>query len=323
MNKIFLFLSFLLLQFPAFANSSTITYTPYVDTTLNVHWDPQYQDLEPADLLLISEASGVTNFSLAFITDAGSCSPAWGGQSGYSVSNSWAAHLTDKLRANHINYKISFGGAAGNDISQACSDSQLVTAYEQVIKTYQPYGLDFDIENGSANVPRLMQAIHQIQLAHPDLQISFTLPVMPEGLTGAGQEVVKQAKAALVTSFQVNIMAMDYGPAYINDMGQYAIDAATSLFNFLKTVYPELADAVIWQRIEVTPMIGVNDVNVEQFSLADADLLRNFAIKNKLWGLAIWSANRDYPCADKSASNTCSGNNLQSVPYEFARHFLQ
>jgi chitinase len=59
-------------------------------------------------------------------------------------------------------------------------------------------------------------------------------------------------------------------------------------------------------------MIGVNDVNVEQFTLADADLLRNFARENNLWGLSMWSANRDYPCADKSPSITCSGNNLQS-----------
>jgi chitinase len=306
----------------AYSAASTVTYSPYVDTTLNVHWDPQYQDLEPADLLPISESSGVKNFHLAFITDAGNCSPAWGAQSTYSTSTGWGSHLTDKLRENHIRYIVSFGGATGNDLSNACSEEQLAAAYEQVIKTYQPDGLDFDIENGTANVSKIMQALQQVQSAHANLKISFTLPVLPEGLVSAGQNVVKQAQASKLV-YSVNIMAMDYGPSYVNDMGEYAIQAATNLFTFLKSLYPDLEDSAVWNMIEVTPMIGVNDVSVEQFTLADADAVRDFANQNNLKSLSIWSANRDYPCADKWARLNCSGNNLQSVPYEFAKHFLQ
>jgi len=303
------------------SNADNITrFSPYADMTINAHWDPEYQDMEPMDFAGISQQSGVNSYHLAFITDAGSCAPAWGGQSGYSVATAWGIHAMDKLRANNVNYIISLGGASGNDLSSACSNTQLTDAYEQIIKTYQPQGLDFDIENGTANVGKVMQSLQQIQIAHPDLKLSFTLPTLPEGLTASGQDIVRQAQTAGL-NFTVNIMAMDYGPAYPNDMGQYAIQAATNLFTFLKNLYPQKADNDIWSMIEITPMIGVNDVSVEQFTLSNVDTLRNFANQNKIGGLAMWSVARDNPCADKWASPTCSGNNLQSQPYDFMKRF--
>lgn len=306
------------LSVPAFA----VPFSPYDDLTLTVHWDNQYQDLEPEDLVQLSQTSGVKNFRLAFITDSGSCQPAWGGQSAYATSANWGAHLTDQLRAKKIDYTISFGGASGNDLSLACSKSQLVSAYENIIKTYQPQGLDFDIENGTANVKTIMQALQTIQTNHPKLALSFTLPVMPDGLTNTGEDIVKQAQSANL-NFAVNIMAMDYGSSFTNDMGDYAVQAATSLQTFLKSIYPNQSDAAIWNRIEVTPMIGVNDVSVEQFTLQDADTLRNFANQNHLHGLAMWAMNRDLPCANSTTSPICSGGNLQTKPYEYAAHFMK
>lgn len=300
----------------------TIPFSPYADLTINVRWDSQYQDLAPMDLVAISQSSGIKNYHLAFITDAGSCTPAWGGQSSYSVNEGWGSHLTDNMRAHAIDYTVSFGGASGNDISMACSESELVTTFEQVLKTYQPQGLDFDIENGSANVMKLMHALKQLQQTHPDLKISFTLPVLPEGLTASGQDIVRQAKANEINCL-INIMAMDYGPAYAGDMGQYTIQAATSLFNFLKELYPTKSDSALWQMVGVTPMIGVNDVSTEQFTLAHVDALRNFAKQNNVGLLSMWSIARDNPCSDKWASPVCSGNNLQSQPYEFSQRFLR
>ena len=305
---------------PAYAETPA-SFSPYVDLTLNVHWDSRYQDLEPADLSLVSQKSGIQHYHLAFITDAGNCTPAWGGQSSYPATG-WGSHLTDKLHADHINFIVSLGGAGGNDLSMACSQSQLVNAYEQIIKTYQPEGLDFDIENGTANVASVMQALQQIQQTHPELKLSFTLPVLPEGLTAEGQALVKAATAAHL-NFAVNIMAMDYGPAYSNDMGQYAIQAATNLFTFLKTLYPQQTDAALWQRVQVTPMIGVNDVNTEKFTLRDADTLRQFAAQQQLGNLSMWSITRDTPCPDQQASATCSGDNLQTAPFEFSARFMQ
>lgn len=308
------------------ASNVKMTYSdnfmPYADITMNTYWDPQYNESSPADLVKVSQESGVKSFHLAFITDAGSCLPAWGAQGDYSVAKQWAARLTDQLRANHISYAVSLGGASGNDLSMACSETQLIAAYENIINVYQPNGLDFDIENGSANVARMMSALKQVQLVHPELKISFTLPVLPTGLAPEGENVVRQAATASLV-FNVNIMAMDYGPSFTNDMGQYAKQAATNLFNFLKSVYPTLSDAQLWNKVEVTPMIGVNDQANEHFTLANVDDLRNFARQNNIGALSMWSVARDNPCADVWASAICSGSNLQSKQYEFSQRFLQ
>lgn len=304
-----------------FASQSAPVFSPYADVTINTVWDPQYQDMEPMDLAIASQSSSVKSYHLAFITDAGACQPAWGGQAAYTVSTGWAKHLTDRLRDHAIDYVIAFGGASGADISSACSETQLLDAFNQVIGTYQPKGLDFDIENGSANVGKLINVLAQLQKQRPDMKISFTLPVMPEGLTGSGQDIIRQAQKKAL-DYSVNIMAMDYGPAYPNDMGQYAVQAAQSVFAFLRQIYPEKSDADLWRMVEVTPMIGVNDVNVEQFTLENVDTLRNFARQNSLGGLSIWSVARDNPCPDKWASPVCSGNNLQRRPYEFSQRFM-
>jgi len=296
-------------------------FSPYQDVTINAHWDSKTNSMQPMSLLPVSEAGHINSYHLAFITDAGSCQPAWGAQSSYAVSAKWGTQLTDSLRANEIAYIVSFGGASGDDISKACSEAQLIAALDQVMQTYQPQGLDFDIENGSTNVPKLMQALSQFQNHYPTTSLSFTLPVLPEGLTGEGKSVVLKAKESGL-NFHVNIMAMDFGPAYTNDMGEYAIQAATALNQFLTSLYPEKSPEAIWGMIEVTPMIGVNDVNVEQFTLTNADTLRRFASKNALGGLSMWSVMRDHPCADHWASPICSGNDLQKTPYEFARMFV-
>jgi chitinase len=301
---------------------SANNFSPFVDLTINMHWDSQYQDMEPMDLYAISKTSGVKNYTLAFITDAGSCNPAWGGQATLPTQSGWGLHLLDKLKANQINYTLSLGGQTGKDLSEDCSSTQLTAAYEAMIKTYQPEGIDFDIENTSVNIAKVIHSATEIQHAHPELKIIFTLPTLPEGLVADGQSVVKQAKAANL-NYIVNIMAMDYGPAYTNDMGEYAVQAATNVFLFLQTLYPEKSATELWQMIKVTPMIGVNDTNVEKFTLKNVDTLVNFSKQNHLAGIAMWSIARDMPCPDQWASPSCSGDNLQSKPYEFSERFLQ
>jgi chitinase len=312
-----------LLVSPVYAATIAATpFSPYADMTINTHWDSKYQDLEPMDLVKAASSSGTKSFHLAFITDAGNCTPAWGSQASYAINQHWGSHLTDALRKNKINYIISFGGATGDDLSKACSQDQLAAVFENVIKVYQPQGLDFDIEDGTVNLTTLMNAIVQTQNKHANLKISFTLPTLPEGITDPGKQVLKEATKNHI-QYNVNIMAMDYDPTYVNDMGEYAIQAATNLFNFLRFLYPDDADAVLWNKVEVTPMIGVNDVSVEEFTLKNVVTLKTFANQNQLGGLAFWSVARDNPCKDKSASATCSGDNLQTKPYEFSKEFLK
>jgi chitinase len=295
-------------------------FSPYVDFTLNTHWDPQTQEVQPMDLATPAQTHGIKGYHLAFITDSGNCQPAWGGQQDYSIDKKWGTQQTDLLAKNDVQLTVSFGGAANNDISHNCDVNQLVNAYSKVVTTYHATSLDFDIENGTANVPKLLQALKVVQKAHDKVKLSFTLPVMPEGLTAEGKAILSAANDAGL-KFNVNIMAMDYGPGYTGDMGAYAIEAIINLHQFLQEMYPEKIPQVLWQFIEVTPMIGVNDVNTEQFTLNNADKLKQFAQNKQLGGLSMWSLNRDKPCADKWTNTNCSGNNLQTQDYEFVKHF--
>lgn len=314
-----LFNGLLLSSNVAAATIPTTTFSPYVDLTLNTHWEPKTQDMEPMDLVMPAQTQEIKSYHLAFITDSGNCQPAWGGQENYSVSRQWGKQQTDLLAMNGVQLTVSFGGASNNDISHSCEVNQLVETFKKVVTIYHVDTLDFDIENGTANVPKLMQALQTIQQENPKIKLSFTLPVMPEGLTWDGKDVITAANKAGL-KFNVNIMAMDYGPAYSGDMGEYAIQAATNVHQFLQEIYPEKAPRELWKLVEVTPMIGVNDVNIEQFTLQNADQLKEFAEKTHLGGLSMWSLTRDKPCADKWASPTCSGNNLQTKEYEFVAH---
>ena len=61
------------------------------------------------------------------------------------------------------------------------------------------------------SVARRNQALAQLKAANPGLTISYTLPVLPTGLTADGINVLKSAKANSFYPDVINIMTMDYG----------------------------------------------------------------------------------------------------------------
>ncbi len=95
-----------------------------------------------------------------------------------------------------------------------------------------------------------------------------------------------------------------------------------NLFLFLKTQYPLKSENDLWSIIEVTPMIGLNDVSTEFFSLDDADKINKFSKEKGMGGLHMWSVSRDNPCLNQWANPTCSGNNNQTI-YEYMKRFAK
>ncbi|MEU2337601.1 cellulose binding domain-containing protein [Streptomyces sp. NPDC013172] len=289
-------------------------FAPYVDTSLY----PAF------DLLAAVDATGVKNYNLAFITDGGGCTPKWGGVS--DLSSDGVAAQIGALRAKGGDVRVSFGGASGSELATTCSSADaLATAYGKVVDAYKLTKVDFDVEggalpNGTANTNRA-KAIARLQASHPDLNVSFTLPVMPEGLTQDGVNLLADAKANGVKISTVNIMAMDYGASYNGDMGTYATQAATATQAQIKSVLG-LSDAAAWKSVAVTPMIGVNDVSSEVFKVDDATQLADFARSKGLGGLSMWSATRDKQCAGgakPTADATCSS--VVQNPFAFSNAF--
>ncbi|WP_405768609.1 cellulose binding domain-containing protein [Streptomyces sp. NBC_00080] len=276
-------------------------FAPYVDTSLY----PAF------DLLASVSATGVKDYNLAFVTDGGGCTPKWGGVT--DLASDGVAAQIGALRAKGGDVRVSFGGASGSELATTCSSADaLAAAYGKAVDAYQLTKVDFDIEGGAlpdtAANTRRAQAIAKLQQQHPDLNVSFTLPVMPEGLTQDGVNLLAGAKSAGVGIDTVNIMAMDYGPAYSGDMGTYAEQAATATQAQVKSVLG-LSDGAAWKTVGVTPMIGVNDVTSEIFKVDDATQLVAFAKAKGLGPLSMWSATRDKQCAGGAknyADATCS-----------------
>ncbi|GHB51823.1 sugar hydrolase [Streptomyces cirratus] len=289
-------------------------FAPYVDTSLY-----------PAhDLLDTAAKTGVKEFNLAFVTSGGGCTPLWGGTTALDADR--VASQIPALRAKGGDVRVSFGGAAGSELALKCdSATALAAAYGKVVDAYALTKVDFDIEGGAlpdtAANTRRAQAIAQLQKSHPGLDVSFTLPVMPEGLTQAGLDLLSDARRNAVAITAVNIMAMDYGPAYAADMGGYAIQAATATQAQIKQVLG-LSDAAAWKAVAVTPMIGVNDVATEVFTVEDATQLAAFARSKGIGRLAMWSGARDQQCAGGAknyADPTCSS--VVQAPLAFTKAF--
>ncbi|POX38364.1 chitinase [Streptomyces sp. Ru73] len=287
-------------------------FAPYVDTSLS----PAY------DIVGTAEKTGVQTYNLAFITSGGGCDPKWGGSG--ALDGDPVAQQIPKLRAQGGDVRVSFGGAAGSELGLACKTAdELAAAYGKVIDAFDLKKADFDIEGGAlpdtAANTRRAQAIAKLQKDHPDLDVSFTLPVMPEGLTQDGVNLLADAEKNGVEVSAVNIMAMDYGASYGGDMGEYAIQAATATQKQVKDALG-LDDTDAWKTVAVTPMIGVNDVATETFTRDDAKELADFAATKHLAWLSMWSATRDKPCdggSSGTAQPTCSS--IDQQPLDFTK----
>ena len=303
-------------------------FAPYVDFTA---WPPY-------DIVGAATNTGLRHITLAFIvadpsqngaTAPATNIPAWGGYTAYSAASAYRLSDINSFRALGGDMIISFGGASGTELAAYIADTnRLKTAYQSVINTYSATRVDFDIEGAlvadSASVKRRSVVLAALQAdaaaAGRELNISLTLPVLPTGLDNNGLAVVRSAVTNGVSLTCVNIMAMDYGdsaaPNPSGHMGDYAIMAATNLFNQLKSVYQAAGapktDAQLWQMVGVTPMLGVNDVITEVFDQAAAAQLVAFGQSNNVGTLSFWSLNRDQ-----------SGQSgIAQTAFQFTRIFL-
>ncbi|MGH3416447.1 MAG: cellulose binding domain-containing protein [Actinocrinis sp.] len=273
-----------------------------------------YADLSLYPLYALSSnaaTEGTKFFNLAFITASG-CDPMWGGVT--ALTDPSISSDISSLRGAGGDVRVSFGGASGTELAQACSSaSSLTAAYQKVITAYSLKYIDFDVEGAAtadrASIDRRNQAIAALEANNPGLKVSYTLPVLPTGLTTDGVNVLTSAKNKGANLDAVNIMAMDFGGSFTGDMAGLAEQAATATAGQIRTVWTGLSGAQSLAKVAVTPMIGVNDVSSETFTVADASALANWAQSKGLAWLSFWSATRDKQCpggAAGFAQATCS-----------------
>jgi hypothetical protein len=251
---------------------------PYVETWNNT------------SLTDLATATGNKFYTLAFIISGNGCAAAWNGDTPIASDDRWGAQISN-LRKAGGDVLISFGGASGTELGDACNTvASLQAAYQAVITKYALKWMDLDIEGGAesntADVDRRNKALKGLQDANPGLKISYTLAVDPSGLPKDQRNLLANAKTNGARVDTVNIMAMDYGSCNI-DMGMAAIMAATATHGQIQT----LGTASF---VGVTPMIGVNDTACENFTTANATALATFAQDNDYIDLlAFWAVGAD------------------------------
>ena len=290
-------------------------FAPYVDMGL----------YPVPDLDGLAKKYGVGLFSLGFMQASPSGKLAWAGLDALSLDSNHEQLLAilgeiTALRAAGGDVMVSLGGAAGLSLAQAYAQrglgvQALATAYGEIVETLQLSKLDFDIEGAALaetqTIKLQMEAIGLLQQTHPALGVWLTLPVLPQGLTQDGLNTVTAALQAGVQVDGVNVMAMDYGdsaaPPQLKSMGAYAIDAANTTFAQLTNLFASQGKSFGWNQLGVTPMLGVNDITSEVFTIQDAEQLEVFAREKGLGMLSMWSINRDNPGAAGQVSNNHAG----------------
>jgi chitinase len=257
---------------------------------------------------------GVTAMTLAFAT--GECgAETWDGMDPRLLAN---ANLREFVRAG-IDYIISTGGEGG---VFTCATDAGMEAFIAHYASPRLIGFDFDIERGQTAdvVASLVRRTMAAKDRHPELRFSFTLATWgasdgsQASLNDDGQRVMQAIREVGLADYYVNLMVMDYGEASprncvvsgsVCDMGQSAIQAARNLNAHF---------GIPMSRIELTPMLGVNDVVANVFTLDDARVLARFARESAVGGVHFWSLDRDVPCPPDvlGVSAICSG--LRGMP---------
>ncbi|MEU5311107.1 chitinase [Streptomyces sp. NPDC021562] len=283
----------------ATSGTSGTSYAPYVSAT---------------EAAATDGSGSPSTYNLAFVIAGGSsCTPKWNGTA--AMGSSAVTSRISKLTEGGATVRVSFGGASGEELATTCSSvTELAAAYGAALDAAGSSQADFDIEGttltDSDSVALRSAAIALLQKRRPDLEVTFTLPVMPSGLDSDSLALLESANKYDVQVSTVNIMTMNYGESYDGDMGDYAVTSAKATHKQLKEVFG-LSDAGAWGGMALTSMIGVNDVDGETLTLADAEEVRAFAAEEGVAWVSMWSTFRDVPCARGSgaadAATNCSG----------------
>jgi len=231
----------------------------------------------------------------------------WSGVSGQQVAD---ANVAAFERAG-IDFIISTGGQGG---VFTCASDEGMSRFLARYASSRLLGIDFDIEAAQtpAQIDSLVARARNAQRSAPGLRFSFTLATHAasdgsrRSLNQTGERVLAAVRRHGLQDYVLNLMVMDYGPASRKvcvvrrgrcDMAASALQAARNVSEKYK---------VPLSQIELTAMIGMNDVIENVFTLEDAGSVAEAVQSQKLAGLHFWSLDRDKPCP--APMNTADGN---------------
>jgi hypothetical protein len=284
------------------------------------------------------DVCGLKYYTVAFIIAQ---QEGHGQETKYFNEPSWYGHVPmqqdfykdqiDEIRKRGGDVIVSFGGEAGRELAIILEDpAALQAAYQSIVDRYHFTWLDFDIEgsnleNHAKASKRRNAVLAALQAKNPGLRVSYTLPVDPDGISHASQELLADAKAKGVNVYSANLMVMFFGKRFIHkgkSEGELGIDSAMKAREQIQKLDPAV-------RIGLCPCLGNNGSKEEVFTLGDAKVLKAFADKTPwVCSLHYWSINDDAkPRRKKSAGAGADTNSVAGPadvtpgPWAFANIF--
>lgn len=226
-----------------------------------------------------------------------------------------------------IGYIVSTGGEGG---SFTCSSEAGMEAFIRRYASTSLKGVDFDIEHKQTptEIDALVRSVKAVRGRYPGLRFSFTLATHAaadgshRSLNALGETVLSTIKSVGLRDFHLNLMVMNYGPAQAAycvtgmpegcDMGRSAERAAENV---------HLRYGIPYRQIELTPMLGENDVVGNVFRSQDVDVLARFVRRHGLGGVHYWSLDRDFPCPANSVRVSARCTGVDAPAGAFRRRF--
>ena len=269
---------------------------------------------DPPSATSVMSATGIKQFTMAFMLSGGGCSPAWDGNR--PLTGGVDQSTINAIRGAGGDVQISFGGWSGNKLGPNCSSaSALAGAYQQVINAYNLKYIDIDIENSDefeneVVQDRILGALKIVKQNNPGIKTIVTFGTSTSGPTWWGTRLINQSAALGANIDNFTIMPFDFGGGA--DMYGNTVNAANGLKNALKNAYG-WSDATAYAHIGISGMNGLSDQQ-ELTSPSTWTSIRDWANSNHIRRLAYWSVNRDRPCPGGGVVSNCSGisqNNWQ------------
>jgi chitinase len=272
---------------------------------------------EPQPPTSVMAATGIQDFTLAFILTRGKCNPEWDGER--PLLGGTDQRTIEAIRVAGGEVDVSFGGWSGKKLGNSCrTPTALAGAYQKVINDYSLHAIDIDIEHTeftSRKVrKRVIEALAIVHADDPSLEISITFGTEETGPEPDGRSLIADAAAIGFQPTAWTIMPFDFG-APLTDMGHASIRAVEGLAQDLVAAYGITA-AVAYEHAGISSMDGQTDESDETVSVENFETMLAFAQLHHLARFTFWAVNRDRPCTGgETPGEDCSG--ISQSPYTF------
>ena len=270
----------------------------------------------PPSPATVMNATGIKNFTMAFILSSGGCNAAWDGQR--PLTGGVDQQTINAIRAAGGDIVPSIGGWQGNKLGPNCSTPEaLAGAYQTVINAYGLRAIDVDIENtdefeNEVVQDRVLNALKIVKQNNPGIQTILTFGTSTTGPNYYGNRLIERSKALGANIDVYTLMPFDFGSSNIY---QDTVNASAGLNAKLRSVFG-WTEAQAYAHQGISGMNGLSDQQ-ELTTTAAWTQIRDWAKSHGLARLAFWGVNRDRGCPGGGVTSNCSG--IAQPDWEFTR----